>query len=244
MACTDAENLIQPNRDMPINLILSALPDHEFERLSPHLELVNLVQGDVLFEPGEAIDQVYFPSRAMVSLVAVMSSGATSEIGIVGHEGMVGLPSIWGGKSAPYRAIVQIPDKGHRLPADVLQREFCRGQHLHDLLMLYTQALFTHVAQTAACNAQHRIDQRLARWLLQVQDSTLSNHLPLTQEFVAEMLGARRPSVSIAAKSLQEGGIIRYSRGHIVVLDREGLKAQACECYHRIRQEYARLLHL
>jgi CRP-like cAMP-binding protein len=242
MTCTDSPSLVQPKRDHPINLLLAALPGQEFERLVPHLEAIELPRGKVLFDQGEKATQVYFPSRAMVSLVAVMKNGAPTEIGIIGREGMVGLPVIWGGDSANYRAIVQIPGDGYRLAADVLKAEFCRRGHLHDLLMLYSQALFTHVSQTAACNAQHSIDKRLARWLLRVQDSTELDRLPLTQEFVAEMLGARRPSISVAAKALQEADIIRYSRGQIVILSRQDLEAKACECYHRVRSEFARLL--
>lgn len=244
MSCSDVSNddLVQPKRDYPSNLILAALPDDEFERIAPHLEPVSLSRGQILFEPGEDITHVYFPAKAMISLVSLMENGDVREISIIGREGMVGLPVVWGGERSDYQAIVQVPDGGHRLDAQILKNEFCRGEKLHDLLLLYTQALFTHVSQNAVCNAQHRIESRLSRWLLFVQDSIDSDQLYLTQEFLAEMLGTSRPSVTVAANALQKDGIIKYSRGKIVISSREKLEDRACECYHRVRQEFSRLL--
>lgn len=245
MTCTgDGVDIVQPKREHPINLLLAALPESEFERIQSDLEPVSLPRGQVLFEPGEKITHVYFPAKAMISLVSLLQNGATNEIGIVGREGMVGLPLVWGGEYSDYQAIVQIPDGGYRLDADILKAEFCRYERLHDLLLLYTQALFTQVSQTAVANAQCRIESRLAQWLLIVQDSIESDQLPLTQEFVAEMLGTRRPSVTVAASALQKDGIIKYTRGKITILSREKLEDRACECYHHIRREFARLLNL
>lgn len=220
-----------------------ALPSDLFATISPALEPVDLPRGKVLFEPGEKITHVYFPNQAMVSLVSLMEDESISEIGIIGREGMVGLPAIWGGESSDYQAIVQVEGGGYRLSASLLRQEFCNSVVLRDLLLLYTQALFTHVSQTAVCNAQHHVEARLARWLLIVQDSVQSSRLSLTQEFMAEMLGTRRPSVTVAARALQTEGLIRYSRGKIVVLSRDGLEAKACECYRRVRNEFSRLLH-
>lgn len=244
MTCSNSgsQDLLEAKREAPINLLLSALPEAEFSVIADALEPVSLPRGQVLSEPGETITHVYFPDRAMISLVSLMADGNGNEIGIVGREGMVGLPVVWGGDQADYQAIVQIPGSGHRLKADILREEFCRGQKLHDLLLLYTQALFTHVSQTAACNAQHRLASRLARWLLVVQDSTETTRLPLTQEFVAEMLGVQRSSVTIAARALQKDGLIKYSRGTIIIVSREGLEKRTCNCYHRVRQELSRLL--
>ncbi|MDJ0532679.1 MAG: Crp/Fnr family transcriptional regulator [Xenococcaceae cyanobacterium MO_207.B15] len=225
-----------------INQILAALPQSEYQRLVPHLELVSLPGGRVLQEPGEPIKEVYFPNQAMISLVSIMSDGSTTEVGLVGNEGMAGLPAILGGNCTTSRSIVQIPGSAMKLSATVLQREFHRGSKLQEILLLYTQALLTQVSQTAACNRQHNIKERLARWLLLVQDSVLSNELPLTQEFIANMLGTRRSGVTVAAGKLQKAGIIRYHRGKITIINQENLEAAACECYSLVHKEFIRLL--
>ncbi|MDY6936796.1 MAG: Crp/Fnr family transcriptional regulator [Cyanobacteriota bacterium] len=198
--------------------------------------------GQILYEPKEPIEYVYFPIRAMISLVSVLEDGKTTEIGLIGNEGMVGLPVILGGYSSANRAIVQVAAGAIRVKADIIKQEFLRGGKLQQLLLLYTQAQFTHTAQTAACNRQHTIEERLARWLLSVRDCTLSNELPLTQEFIATMLGTRRSGVSVAAGTLQKAGMIRYSRGKITILDRAGLEDTACECYRVVKNEFQRLL--
>lgn len=229
--------------DSPIiNQILSALPKSEYQRLNSHLEEISIVSGQILQEPGQLIQYVYFPNKAMISLVSIMADGSTTEIGLVGNEGMVGLSAILGGRSTISRSIVQISGSAMKLPATILQQEFQRSGKLQQLLLLYTQALLTHVSQSAACNRQHHIEERLARWLLSVQDCILSDELPLTQEFISNMLGTRRSGVTIAAGALQKEGMIRYNRGHITILDQKALEATACECYRLIQSEFLRLL--
>lgn len=225
-----------------VNQLLRALPLEEYQRLIPHLEHVYLMAGKVLSEPGEKITEVYFPNLGMVSLVSIMENSSTTEIGLVGKEGMVGLPVFLGGKSTTSRAIVQLDGTATKLNAKVLKREFDRGGKLQRLLLLYSQALFTQVSQNAACNRQHNIEQRLARWLLTAQDCIMEDELHLTQEFISHMLGTRRSGVTVAAGALQQAGMIRYTRGKISILDRLALKATACECYGTIKNEYIRLL--
>lgn len=225
-----------------INHILSALPEIEYQRLAPYLEEISLDSGQILQEPDELFEYVYFPNKAMISLVSIMTDGSTTEIGLVGNEGMVGLPVILGGQSTLSRSIVQIPGSAMKLPAIVLQQEFLHCQKLKQLLLLYTQALLTHISQSAACNRQHTIEERLARWLLSVQDCVLSNELPLTQEFISNMLGTRRSGVTVAAGKLQKKGIIRYNRGQITIIDQKALEATSCECYRLVQSEFLRLL--
>ncbi|MEB3356975.1 MAG: Crp/Fnr family transcriptional regulator [Synechococcales bacterium] len=241
MSANDSISPLQ-NQSPLVNRILAALPEAEYRELASHLELVELPRGRVLYEPGDRIQTVYFPNSAMVSLVARLETGGSVEIGVVGREGMVGLPVVWGGQYASSQAIVQIPGAGYRLPDTVLKNTFDRGGTLQRLLLLYTQALFAYVSQTAACNRQHRLEERLARWLLIVHDITDSDCLPLTQEFLAEMLGTGRSTVTTAAGILQQSGGIRYSRGKIVIADRSQLERTVCECYGRIKAEFARLL--
>lgn len=230
------------NIQQPINQILAALPEIEYQRLIPDLKPVDLSIGTILQEPGETITEVYFPNRAMISLVSIMENGSTTEIGLIGNEGMVGLPVILGGLCTSSRSIVQIPGTAMKLSADVLRREFQRGEKLEYVLLLYTQALLTQVSQSAACNRQHTIEQRLARWLLSVQDCVLSDNLPLTQEFIANMLGTRRSGVTVAAGILQQAGMIRYRRGMITILNQHELEATSCECYRLVQGEFMRLL--
>jgi CRP-like cAMP-binding protein len=228
--------------DSPVNQILVALPLVEYQRIAPHLKLVDLISGEILLEPNEPIQKIYFPQRAMISLVSIMMDGSTTEIGLIGNEGMIGLSAILGGSSTISRTIVQVSGTALEVPAEIIRQEFQRGEKLHELLLLYTQALLTQVSQSAACNRQHNIEARLARWLLSVQDCILQDELPLTQEFIANMLGTRRSGVTVAAGILQQAGIIRYSRGRIMILDQEGLEDTACECYHLIQNEFLRLL--
>jgi CRP-like cAMP-binding protein len=231
------------NSQFIINQILAALPESEYLRIAPYLEEVSFFSGQVLQEPDELIREVYFPHKAMISLVSIMCDGSTTEVGLVGNEGMVGLPVILGGNSTTSRFIVQIPSTAIKLSAKILQQEFQRGEKLQQLLLLYTQALLTQVSQSAACNGQHNIEKRLARWLLSVQDCVLSNELPLTQEFIANMLGIRRSGVTLAAGILQQAELISYNRGHITILNQKGLETTACECYRLVQNEFLRLLN-
>ncbi len=226
----------------PINQILAALPLPEYNRLASHLKPVHLNSGEILLEANEPILNVYFPERAMISLVSIMMNGSTTEIGLIGNEGMIGLPAILGGNSISSRTIVQISGTALEVSAEVVRQEFQRGEKLQKLLLLYTQALLTQVAQSAACNSQHNIQERLARWLLSVQDCILQDELPLTQEFIANMLGIRRSGVTVAAGILQQAGIISYSRGRIKILNQQGLEEAACECYRLVQNEFMRLL--
>ncbi|MBW4562458.1 MAG: Crp/Fnr family transcriptional regulator [Mojavia pulchra JT2-VF2] len=228
---------------LPIkNQILAALSASEYQRLVPHLERVHLELKQVLYEAGEPITHVYFPHQAIASLVCNQEDGSTVEAGVVSNDGMVGLPVIWGGNSTTTTAFVQIADSGMRMKAEQLKTEFNRGGELQSLLLRYTQALFTQVTQTAACNRVHSIEERLARWLLITSDHVQSDAFPLTQEFLAHMLGCRRSGVTVAAGTLSRSGIISYKRGNITILNREDLVDTSCECYSIIKNEYARLL--
>lgn len=227
---------------MSANQLLMALPLRECQRLIPYLKPVNLVLGQVIYEPQQVIKEVYFPVRAMISLVSMMKDNSTTEIGLVGNEGMVGIPVFLGGNIVTNRAIVQIEGNAMKMDASVLRREFGRGEQLHKKLLLYTQARLTQVSQIAACKSHHLIEERLARWLLSVHDCVQKNELPLTQKFISEMLGVRRASVTEAAIALQKAGLISYSRGQITILERKELEQAACECYASIRNEFKRLL--
>lgn len=230
------------NIKRPVNQILAALPQPEYSRLAPYLQPVSLTVGTVLHNPGQTITEVYFPEQAMVSLVSIMSDGSTTEISLIGNEGMIGLPVILGSNCATCCSVVQVSGTATKLSADVLKREFRHNERLPQLLLLYTQAQLIRVAQTAACNRQHLIEERLARWLLSVQDCLQINELPLTQEVIANMLGVRRTSVSEAAGILQKKGMICYRRGRITILNQDDLEATSCECYDLVRSEFGRLL--
>jgi CRP-like cAMP-binding protein len=224
------------------NKILAALSAKEYARLLPHLELVSLPLGQILYKTDERIKYVYFPNSGVVSFVAHMKEGASIETGLAGCEGMVGVPILFGDDVSQNEAIVQIADGAMRMKASVLTEELNRdGGELEPLLMRFALALMKQVAQTAACNRNHHIGQRLARWLLTCHDRVNGDELKLTQEFIAEMLGTRRSGVSEAAVILQEGGLIRYSRGNIKILDREGLEKFACECYATVKLASDRL---
>ena len=224
------------------NHVLGALPPGDRRRLFPQLELVPLPLGGVLYESGTELQHVYFLTDGIVSLLYVMQNGASAEIAVVGNEGAVGISLFMGGESTPSRAVVQSAGQAYRMKADVLRKEFARGGELQHLLLRYTQALITQMAQTAVCNRHHSVEQQLCRWLLLSLDRLPSNELTMTQELIANMLGVRREGVTHAAGKLQEAGLIRYSRGHIVVTDRPGLEARVCECYAVVKREYDRLL--
>jgi CRP-like cAMP-binding protein len=224
------------------NHLLEALPAGDYERLVPHLELIPMKLGEVLYEPGIPLRYVYFPTTSIVSLLYVMEDGASAEIAIVGNEGILGISLFMGGETTPSRAVVQSAGYGLRLKAQLLKDEFHRfGPMLH-LLLRYTQALITQMAQTAVCNRHHSVDQQLCRWLLLSLDRLASNELSMTQELIANMLGVRREGVTEAAGKLQDAGLIRYRRGKITVLDRPGLEARSCECYQVVKTELDRLL--
>lgn len=224
------------------NHLLAALPADVKQRLFAHLELVPLPLGDVLYESGDALHHVYFPTDAIVSLLYVMESGASAEISVVGNEGLIGVSVFMGGESTPSRAVVQSAGYAYRLAGQRLKDEFNRHGELLQLMLRYTQALITQMAQTAVCNRHHSIDQQLCRWLLLALDRLPGNQLNMTQELIANMLGVRREGVTDAAGKLQRVGVIEYSRGHITVLDRPRLERLSCECYAVVKKETDRLL--
>jgi len=224
------------------NHLLSVLPEAEWIRIAPHLVLVDMPLAQVVYESGDRLNHVYFPTTSIISLLYVMEDGASGEIAIVGNEGIVGIAIFMGGETTPSRAVVQSAGKAYRLDARLLKEEFHRGGPMQRLLLRYTQALLTQMAQTAVCNRHHSIDQQLCRWLLLSVDRLPSNELKMTQELIANMLGVRRPGVTEAAMKLQEAGLIRYSYGHIEVLDRPGLEKRVCECYAVVKREFDRLL--
>jgi CRP-like cAMP-binding protein len=223
------------------NQLLAALPAEEWERWQAELEPVDLKLGDVLYESGSTMTHVYFPTTAIISLLYVMENGASAEIAVVGHEGIVGVSLFMGGESTPSRAVVQSAGKGFRLGAQQIQEHFKRAPVLH-LLLRYTQALITQMAQTAVCNRHHSLDQQLCRWLLLSLDRLSGSELVMTQELIANMLGVRREGVTESAMKLQKAGLIKYARGRITVLDRAGLEQRSCECYAVVKKEYDRLL--
>ncbi|QRY77747.1 Crp/Fnr family transcriptional regulator [Pseudomonas sp. PDNC002] len=224
------------------NHLLAALPPEVQERLFPHLELQRLELGKVIYEPGDAMRYVFFPTDSIISLLYVMESGASAEISVVGNEGLVGIAVFMGGESTPSRAIVQSAGSVYRLAGQRMKDEFGRHGDMLQLMLRYTQALITQMAQTAVCNRHHSIDQQLCRWLLLSLDRLPSNQLTMTQELIANMLGVRREGVTEAAGKLQKLGVIEYSRGRITVLDRDHLEALSCECYAVVKTETDRLL--
>src|SRR4030065_1748394 len=230
------------------NHLLAALPTAEFERITPHLELVAMPLGKVLYESSGQLQHVYFPTTAIVSMHYVMENGASSEIAGVGNEGVLGISLFMGGNTTPSRAIVQTAGHGYRLKARLLMDEFNRagGRRagvMQHLLLRYTQALLTQISQTAVCNRHHSVEQQLCRWLLLTLDPLPSNELTITQELISSMLGVRREGITEAAGHLQQAGYISYRRGHITVLDRSGLESRVCECYAGVKKEHDRLLN-
>ena len=224
------------------NHLLAALPAAEYERLAPHLEPVQMLLGEILYEPGGQMQHAYFPTTAIVSLHYVMASGASAEAAGVGNEGVVGISLFMGGETTPSSAVVQTAGQGYRLPASMLKQEFNRAGLMQQLLLRYTLALITQITQTAVCNRHHSVEQQLCRWLLLTLDRLPSHELVITQELVASMLGVRREGITEAAGNLQRAGIIRYRRGHIAVLERGALETRVCECYAVVKKELNRLL--
>lgn len=224
------------------NHLLAALPATEWARWLPALESVDLALGAVLYESGITMTHVYFPTTAIVSLLYVLENGASAEIAVVGNEGIVGVSLFMGGESTPSRAVVQSAGRAFRLRGQLIKDEFSRSGPVLHLLLRYTQALITQMAQTAVCNRHHSLDQQLCRWLLLSLDRLQVPDLVMTQELIANMLGVRREGVTEAAVNLQRAGLIRYRRGHITVLDRAGLEQRTCECYAVVKKEYDRLL--
>jgi CRP-like cAMP-binding protein len=224
------------------NHLLAALPPADWKRWEPLLERVDLPLGKVLYESGSTMSHVYFPTTAIVSLLYVMEDGASAEIAVVGNEGLVGIALFMGGQSTPSRAVVQSAGSCYRMRAATVKEEFDRSSAVLHLLLRYTQALITQMAQTAVCNRHHSLDQQLCRWLLLSLDRLKGMELVMTQELIANMLGVRREGVTEAALSLQAAGLIRYARGRISVLDRAGLEQRTCECYAVVKKEYERLL--
>ncbi|MEO8003736.1 MAG: Crp/Fnr family transcriptional regulator, partial [Betaproteobacteria bacterium] len=217
------------------NHLLAALTDAEYQSIAGGLELISMPLGEVVYESGSLQAHVYFPTTAIVSLLYVMEDGSSAEIAVVGNEGIIGVALFMGGETTPSRAVVQSAGHAYRLKGQLLKREFTRSVELHQLLLRYTQALITQMAQTAVCNRHHSLDQQLCRWLLLSLDRLPSNELTMTQELIANMLGVRREGVTEAAGKLQDSGLIQYKRGKITVMDRPGLEAQACECYRVVK---------
>ncbi|MBD1875027.1 Crp/Fnr family transcriptional regulator [Nodosilinea sp. FACHB-131] len=226
----------------PENHLLAVLPAEVYERLAPHLELVSLTNYQSIYDFDEPISSVYFPHDSLISLVTSMEDGSTIEVSLVGRQGMAGILAILGGKTKSHRAYVQIPGQAMRTSAATLKAEFDRGGPLQTTLLRYCQALFSQAAQSIACNRFHSTEQRLARWLLLVRDCVQSDTFLLTQEFIGEMLGVPRSSVTVAAGNLSQPGIIRYTRGQVTILDGKALENCSCECYGAIRSEFTQLL--
>jgi len=225
-----------------MNRLLAALPAQDLARWLPALELVEMPLGSVLYESGVAMEHVYLPTTAIISLLYVLEDGASAEIAVVGNDGLVGISLFMGGETTTSRAVVQSAGAGYRMRSQALKDEFSRSGIVLHLLLRYTQALITQMAQTAVCNRHHSLDQQLCRWLLLSLDRLDGPNLTMTQELIANMLGVRREGVTEAAANLQRAGLIRYRRGHITVTDRPGLELRTCECYCVVRREYDRLL--
>jgi len=224
------------------NHLLAALPTAVFESFAAHLELVPMLLGAMLYEPGQQLQHAYFPTTSIVSLHYVTESGASSETSSVGNEGVVGISLLMGGNTTPSSAMVQTAGHAYRLQRHVVKEQFDRVEDVRNLLLRYTQALLTQVTQTAVCNRHHSIDQQLCRLLLLTLDRISADELRMTQELIAGLLGVRREGITAAAGKLQSAGLIRYRRGHISVLDRIGLEARSCECYGVVKTEMIRLL--
>jgi CRP-like cAMP-binding protein len=233
---------LQGSDDRIRNHILADLPREEYKRTLPYLKRVSLSLGESLYEPGKQLKHIYFPTTCIVSLLYTMENGASAEIGVVGNEGVVGVPLFMGGDTTPYPAVVQSAGDAFRMKAQALKDEFVRGGQFQLSLLLYTQAFITQISQTAVCNRLHSIEQQLCRWLLLCHDRSQSDELKMTQELISNMLGVRREGITYAAGRLQADGLIKYTRGRIRILDRRGLEATVCECYQIVKDEYDRLL--
>jgi CRP-like cAMP-binding protein len=234
--------VVKHTDDALMNHLIAALPEDEFIRLKPNLEPVSLSLGEVIYESGEQLEYIYFPTTAIISLLYIMENGSTAEIGMAGNDGLVGIALYMGGSTTPSRAIVQSAGNAFRMPSSALKDEFSRGGVFQKVLLRYTQSLMTQISQTAVCNRLHSVEQQLCRWLLINHDLLQTNKLIMTHDLIANMLGVRREGVSIAAGNLQKKGLIKYVRGTITMLDRDALERTACECYRVVKDEYDRLL--
>ncbi len=224
------------------NRLLAALPNEEYKRILPNLEHVSFSLGKVVYESGMHLDYLYFPTNSVISLLYTMEDGTTAEMGLVGNDGVVGVALFLGGETTPNQAVVQIAGAAFRMKAEFAQGEFARNGPLQFWLLRYTQALITQISQTAVCNRLHSVEKRLCRWLLLSHDRVKSDELLMTHEFISNMLGGRRESVTVGAGRLQDAGLIHYARGHIKILNRGGLEATVCECYRIVKDELDRLL--
>lgn len=234
--------MLQGSRNLVANKLLAALPQEDYERLLPNLETIPLLFKKILYQPNEPIQYVYFPISGVISLLNIMVDGGAIEVATLGNEGMVGIPVLLGADQVPAETFVQVPGEALRMKVSVFKREVTPGSPLHSLLLRYTQTLINQIAQSAACNRLHSVEERACRWLLLTQDRVHSDEFPLTQEFLSQMLGVRRATVSEVAAALQKAGLISYYRGKITILDRKGLESASCECYQIVKQEYIRLL--
>ncbi len=228
--------------DARLNHLLAALPAEEFDRLMTNLKPVSLKLGEVIYESGEQLENIYFPTTAIISLLYIMENGSTAEIGMAGNDGLVGIALFMGGNTTPNRAVVQSAGNAFRLSSKALKFEFGLGGKFHNILLRYTQYLMTQISQTAVCNRLHTVEQQLCRWLLINHDLLQSNKLIMTHDLIADMLGVRREGVSIAAGNLQKKKLIKYVRGTITMLDPKGLEVAGCECYGVVKEEYDRLM--
>ncbi len=222
------------------NSILNNLPEEDYQRLLPDLEVVDLPHGHFIYRPDEPIKQVYFPNNSMVSLIATTPEGQSAEVGVIGYEGIVGIDVMMGVNSTSNESIVQLADGALRIKTDVLKKEFDKGVAFHDLSLRFIHNLMMQISQTALCNRLHTVEERLSRWLLMCRDRSQGDMLHLTQEFLAIMLGTQRATVTVAAINLQSANLIKYSRGNIVITDREGLEEFTCECYQVVKKAYER----
>lgn len=224
------------------NRLLAALSIEEYRSIAPKLEQVTFTLGEVVYEFGGHLDFVYFPTSSIVSLLYTMENGTSAEMGLTGHDGVVGIALFMGGGTMPNRAVVQSAGYAVRMKRQILQDEFAKGGRFQQLLLRYTQALITQISQTAVCNRLHSVEQQLCRWLLLSHDRIKDDELVMTQELIADMLGVRREGVTVAAGRLQDAGAISYVRGHIKIVDRKRLEATVCECYRVVKDEFDRLL--
>jgi CRP-like cAMP-binding protein len=233
---------VAKRQDLLENHLLRSLAEEECARLCPGMQFISLALGDVLHESGGFLDYVYFPTTCVVSCLYTMQDGSTAEMALAGNDGVIGTALFLGGGTAPHRAVVQIGGYAIRIPAKSLKVEFARGGLLQHILLRYTQALIIQISQTAVCNRLHSVEKRLCRWLLLCHDRVSGSEIRMTQEYIANMLGGRRESVTVAAGHLQDMGLIHYSRGHITILDRKGLEMMVCECYRTVEDEHDRLV--
>ncbi|MEA5508171.1 Crp/Fnr family transcriptional regulator [Crocosphaera sp. UHCC 0190] len=224
------------------NQLLRNLPKVEYQRIKPHLEFIDIPLGQILYEPNQQMEWVYFPENCVISLVSILSDNSMTEIGLIGNEGMVGLPIILGVKEATHQAIVQWTGTAIKISSKVLKQEFQQQKTLYNILLLYTAIRLNKIAQTAVCKSNHQIKQQFCRWLLSVQDSVQSDEFCFTQILISKMLGVRRASVTQVAQQLRNQGIINYQRGRITIINRRALENNTCECYHFMKNDYYRLL--